>query len=264
MTRLNERKLNHFMVSTPPGVVLTTEWLENLGISPKLAWWYLRSGLLERLGMKAYKRAGDTITWMGAVAALQSQLKLPMHIGGKTALQLLGRAHFLPIHGIKQVSLFALPQTRVPRWLENNQNWSVRFSVIKTSLFQDYARSEDVLERSIDGINLQLSSPERAVMEMIYLVPKHQTYEEAAIIMENLGQLRPAVVQSLLERCLSIKVKRLFLYLGEKYKHSWFEKLDLSKIDLGSGKRVIAEGGKYDSKYMISAPLTNEDKDESR
>ena len=76
--------------------------------------------------MKAYKRAGDTVTWVGAVAALQSQMHLPVHVGGKTALQLLGRSHFLSMQGIKQVSLFASPQTRIPSWLEKNELWDAR------------------------------------------------------------------------------------------------------------------------------------------
>lgn len=82
--------------------------------------------------------------------------------------------------------------------------------------------------------------------------------------MQNLGKLRPAIVQALLEKCHSIKVKRLFLYLGEKCHHLWVEKLDLTKIDLGSGKGVIAKGGRYDSKYLISIPIKDEEKNESQ
>ena len=33
-----------------------------------------------------------------------------------------------------------------------------------------------------------------------------------------------------------------------------FESLDLDRIDLGSGKRVIAKGGVYDKKYQITIP----------
>src|SRR5580658_5276155 len=107
MTRKNKRKLNHFLLSTPSGVVLTTEWLDEQGISSKLAWWYVHSGLLERLGMKAYKKAGDNISWAGVVAALQGQMHLPLHVGGKTALQIWGRSHFILIEGIKEAMLFA-------------------------------------------------------------------------------------------------------------------------------------------------------------
>ena len=107
-----------------------------------------------------------------------------------------------------------------------------------------------------------LSCPERAAMEMLYLIPKQQLFGEAVLLMENLGQLRPAMVQALLEKCNSIKVKRLFLYLSERFQHTWLTGLDLNKIRLGHGKRVIAQGGKYNSKYLLSVPIKSEENDE--
>jgi hypothetical protein len=55
----------------------------------------------------------------------------------------------------------------------------------------------------------------------------------------------------LLEKCNSVKVKRLFLYFAELSNHSWFKRLDLSKIDLGKGVREVTKGGKYNQKYNI-------------
>lgn len=72
--------------------------------------------------------------------------------------------------------------------------------------------------------------------------------------MEMLSILPPKNVQRLLEECRSVKVKRLFLFMAEKARHAWFEALDLDKVDLGSGKRVIAKGGVYDKKYQITIP----------
>ncbi len=259
MTRVNETKLNHFMVSTPSGVVLTNAWLEKQGISSKLAWWYVHSGLLERLGMKAYKKAGDKISWVGAVAALQAQMQLPVHIGGKTALQILGRSHFIPMQGIRQVALFADLNTKVPSWLGKKKLWDVEFQIFRTSLFDGEDKLLGIIERPVDGITLQISSPERAAMEMLFLYPKYQSLEEVILLLENLGQLRPSVVQSLLETCNSIKVKRLFLYLAEKFQHAWLSGLDLKKLSLGHGKRVIGEGGKYNSKYKLSLPEIKEE-----
>jgi len=46
----------------------------------------------------------------------------------------------------------------------------------------------------------------------------------------------------------------LFLYLAEKAKHEWFNHLDLSNIDLGSGKRKIVDEGALDEKYKITVP----------
>ena len=39
--------------------------------------------------------------------------------------------------------------------------------------------------------------------------------------------------------------------MAENILHEWFDYLNLSKINLGSGKRVISKGGKLDKKYNI-------------
>jgi len=72
--------------------------------------------------------------------------------------------------------------------------------------------------------------------------------------MENLISIRPNVIQILLESCTSLKVKRMFLHFAEKVNHPWFKKLDLKKIELGSGKRVIFQNGVLDKKYNITVP----------
>ena len=66
--------------------------------------------------------------------------------------------------------------------------------------------------------------------------------------------LRPEVVQKLLEECRFVKVKRLFMYMAEKHRHPWVEKLDLSRIDFGKGKRRIVSGGELNPKYEITVP----------
>ena len=57
---------------------------------------------------------------------------------------------------------------------------------------------------------------------------------------------------TLLETCRSVKVKRLFLYLSERNELPWLKDLELDKVNLGSGKRVISKNGKYNAKYQIS------------
>ncbi|MFW2569409.1 type IV toxin-antitoxin system AbiEi family antitoxin domain-containing protein [Legionella sp. 29fVS95] len=257
MARNNETKINYFMVTAPSGVVLTSAWLKNHGVSSKLAWWYVHSGLLEKLGTNAYKKAGTRITWAGAINALQSQLNIPVHVGGKTALHLLGLGHFIPMQGIQEVMLFAPPNTKIPKWLLTTQ-WDAKFELYKSSLFNDANNEMGLVDRSINEINLKLSSPERAAMELLHLYPNHQSFDEIAYLIENLGQLRPKLVQTLLENCNSIKVKRLFLHLSDQFNHSWFSSLDTTKIDLGKGKRELGDGGKYYSKYKLSLPEIKE------
>jgi hypothetical protein len=46
--------------------------------------------------------------------------------------------------------------------------------------------------------------------------------------------------------------------MAEKNNLPWVSELNLKKIDLGHGKRKIGVGGAFDSKYLISVPLTRE------
>jgi hypothetical protein len=72
--------------------------------------------------------------------------------------------------------------------------------------------------------------------------------------MEGLSNLRPKVVQELLETCTSVKVKRLFLFMATRAKHQWLNYVDQTKIDLGTGDRSILPGGLFNAKFHISIP----------
>lgn len=101
---------------------------------------------------------------------------------------------------------------------------------------------------------LLVSSPERAFMECLLLAPVDFSFMDYYYIMEMLTTLRPKMVQSLLENCASVKVKRMFLYMAEKAGHQWFKALNPEKIHLGTGNRRLAANGTFISKYNITIP----------
>jgi len=72
--------------------------------------------------------------------------------------------------------------------------------------------------------------------------------------MEGATTFRPKLMMSLLQACKRVKTKRLFLWLAERHRHAWFTQLDVSVLDLGSGKRVIYKGGVLDNRYNITVP----------
>ena len=72
--------------------------------------------------------------------------------------------------------------------------------------------------------------------------------------MEQLNTFRVEIVQELLENTDNIKIKRLFLYMAQKSGHGWFNKLDRSKIELGTGKQKLADNGVYLPEYLITIP----------
>jgi hypothetical protein len=177
------------------------------------------------------------------------QLKLKVHVGSKTSLQMMGISHYLPL-GMEVIYLFGSPGEKLPSWFRN-YNWDKTVNYSITKLFPPEIA---LTKKNIGNYFIKLSSPERAIMETLYLVPQKQTYEESTLLMENLITLRPELVQKLLESCNSIKVKRLFMFLAESFGHPWVKRIDLSNVNFGKGKRVIAKGGHFDSKYNISVP----------
>ena len=99
-----------------------------------------------------------------------------------------------------------------------------------------------------------LSTPERAVLELLDELPGGETFHQADMLMEGLVGLSPKRTSRLLGECRSVKVKRLFLWFVERHGHPWLERLDRDGIDLGKGKRMLVRGGKLDPKYRITVP----------
>ena len=248
-------KINQLLQKWPPGVVAVSPWLETEGIYQQLVHEYEKSAWLHRIGRGAYAKAGDRIEWTGGLYAIQEQLRLPIHVGGKTALQMGGYAHFLPIGKGATVSLFGLPDVRLPMWFKQYQ-WGAKIRYIRTNLF-DGEVNQGITKKEIGFYSVSFSAPERAIMEVLYSVPQEESYEEARLLMEGLTTLRPRLVQALLEHCASVKVKRLYMVLAESCRHTWVKRLDLSKVDFGKGKRMLVKGGRFDPKYNISVPYTD-------
>ena len=244
-------KINQLMKDWPKGVVLLTSYLKEKGYPKDLLKKYSNSNWLESLGYGAYKLSGDAVEWNGAINALQQQKQSYIHPGGKTALELKGYAHFLVL-GNTRVELFSGIKKSLPKWFQN-QTWMKNINHFSTKLFH-YNDGEMFIQYEIKNISLKISSPELAILEMLFLVPKIHSFDETNLIMESLTTLRGDLLQTLLEKCNSVKVKRMFLFLAERHKHSWFEELNQTKIYLGSGKREIVKEGRLNKKYNITVP----------
>lgn len=249
MSRQNRGKLNQLLLNWPKGVIYTSKWMNNQGFSRQLIDRYKKSNWLMPVGTGAYKLANDTVNWTGALYAMQNQLELNCHPGGKTALQLKGLAHFVPGE-ITEIFIFGPTDEKLPSWFKA-YDWEVEVHYSMTNLFNN---DLGLTKEDFGSFSIKISSAERAMMEMLYLVPQKQTLNESSLIMENLVSLRPKIVQALLENCNSIKVKRLFMLLAEKHEHLWVKKLDSSRFNLGSGKIALTRGGVYNRKYKIVIP----------
>jgi hypothetical protein len=249
----NGHKINQRLLSAPAGAVLTLAWLKAHGISQKLANHYASTGWLHRVGEGAFTLKPEIPDWLGAVFGLQQRTS-SLHPGGRTALELASQAHFLPLGDQAPVYLFGRSNERLPTWFRRLP-WAGRVRHVRT----DFLPVDlGLREHQAEGYVVRVSAPERAILEfLLHEKSDADGYEHARLVFEGLGTLRPTLVQTLLEQCSSVKVKRLFLHLAELHGHPWVKQLDLGKVSLGSGKRVLVPGGRLDPKYLITVPAAS-------
>jgi len=246
----SKTKINRLIQSLPRGSVLLPSWLLSQGYSYELQQSYRKSGWLKSIGKGAMLKSGDPFVLTGALSALQNVENLNIHIGGRSALELQGLAHYLQINN-PETTLFLNGREKLPVWFENN-DWNTKTKFFRLSLFSDETLGMTDFQEG--ELTMKISNPTRAIMECLALCPDKFPLSESFELMEGLASLRPAKVQELLENCKSVKVKRLFLYFSERANHSWFKYLDISKINLGIGNRSLVESGVLVSKYKLVLP----------
>jgi hypothetical protein len=277
MGRQWQPKLNHLQQLLPEGLVVDSAWLQRHGYSRQLINKYVQHGWLQSPARTAYRRVGAISDsnalqqWELVVISLQLLLSLEVTPGGRTALELQGYGHYLPLGGTT-VHLYS--PSALPSWVAQMPVTDT-LTVHTTQLFEDETSAEfEAIASSKGGKLLQrdkqshytskawgswnwpliMSMPERAILELLAEVPQRETFEQADALIEGLSGLSPKRLNALLSECRSVKVKRLFMWFAERHHHPWFSRLDKKSIDLGSGKREIAAGGKLDKKYLITVP----------
>lgn len=245
MSTVKETNLKQLLSNTPANIILTSKYLAKLGFSYDLQKRYERSGWLERLYEGAYSKLGEKVELSGAIYALQKQLNLSIHPAGISALNdYYNVRHNVPFNRKQQ--LIGTRGEKLPKWFT-----SIYSDRTELSLTTFLPEKLGLVEQNTGDFSIKIPTLERAVLEMLYFIPEKVTLNEGYQIIESLTTIKPKEFQMLLENCTSIKVKRLFLYMAEKVGFNWFNRLDLSKIDLGKGAREITKGGKHDRKYNI-------------
>ncbi|MBC7485520.1 MAG: type IV toxin-antitoxin system AbiEi family antitoxin, partial [Cytophagaceae bacterium] len=210
---------------------------------------YRSSKWLESIGTGAMKRAGDQIDMEGALYSLQNQVGMSLHIGASSALALLGRSHYLEI-GKREIILFGHEGEKLPKWF-TTYSWNSILNYYSSAFLP---AGLGLVDYDVRNFQIKISGPARAILECLYLAPRDMALTECYELMEGMNNLRPSSVQELLESCNSVKVKRLFLFMAKKASHSWYKHINLTKIDLGKGKRSIVPGGIYVPEFEITVP----------
>ena len=237
-------KLDDLLKSIPRNMVILDKLLHNYSISNSLKQNYLNAGKLISLGRGASYYYGDNPTWMGAISAIQK-----LHVGGKTALCIHGYLHFI-LNKLNELYLYGTSGTRLPEWLKK-RDWGTEIKYLQSAFLPE---NLGIRLHKIEDFKLRVSSKERALLELISLIPENQSIEEAYYILENLSEIDMKLMLQLLESCKSLKVNRLFCYLANRAGHEWFRSIDTNKIRFGSGKRQVIVGGYLDPQYLITVP----------
>ena len=89
---------------------------------------------------------------------------------------------------------------------------------------------------------------------MLFDVPKRVSFEHADQLMQGLATLSPRRLETVLNLCVNIRVKRLFFWFADRHQFQWRAHLDPNDFDLGRGNRVIAKPGRLDPTYAITVP----------
>lgn len=231
-------------------------WMEAHGYSSALRSQYVSAGWLDSPARRVYRRARAPLTWQQVVISLQTVLDLPLTVGGRTALEQQGYAHYLSA-SVREVHLYGAK--RPPTWLDS---LPLEVAFRWHNSLRLFPGDADVVAQpapvmvSAAGMTLPIrySSKERAVLELLDELPEHESFHQADALMEGMSDLSPKRLQTLLEACANVKVKRLFLFFADRHAHAWRARLDTSRVDLGAGKRVLVKGGKLDTRYNITVP----------
>lgn len=251
-----DRKLNRLQQELPEGLLADAAWLEAHGYSSALRSQYVRAGWLENPARRVYRRSRAPLTWQQVVISLQTVLDLPLTVGGRTALEQQGYAHYLSAT-VREVYLYG--SAKPPTWLDSlpldvDFRWHNSLRLFPGDA--DAPSEPAPVMASAAGLTLPIrySSKERAVLELLDELPDQESFHQVDALMEGLTDLSPRRLQTLLEACTSVKVKRLFLFFADRHDHAWRSRLDISRVDLGAGKRVLVKGGKLDPRYNITVP----------
>jgi hypothetical protein len=272
MAKSKQGKLNQLERLLPEGLLVDAAWLTRHGYSTGLRSQYVAAGWLQQPVRRVYQRPRGPLAWQQVVISLQTLLARNLLVGGRTSLELHGFAHYLQQ---QTTTVYLYGPDKPPTWLPD-LDVGLRFAYRNDGrLFRTQRASTaphrldaDTASARAKGDSvtaqpwgpwrwpLMLSTPERAILELLDELPDEETFHQADMLMEGLSTLSPARLQTLLVDCRSVKVKRLFFFFADRHGHAWLKRLDRSAIDLGSGKRMLVKGGRFDAKHLITVPET--------
>ncbi|WP_371925213.1 type IV toxin-antitoxin system AbiEi family antitoxin domain-containing protein [Desulfobulbus alkaliphilus] len=236
MTTLVQSKLKSLYANLAPGTPVVSKELVRLGISADLAVHYVRAGWLVRLARGVFRRPEQELSLFPSLKLLENQIE-GMHVGGKSALDWHGVRHYVTQQ--EMLHLYGWATARLPGWFM--KEFPAEYH--RKRLFEEQPGALlQVLPFEGRNETPQVSTPERALLELLSEVGVRQPLQEARELMESTYNLRGGVLQELLMRCTSIKTVRLCLQLGRELSLPWVAKLASAELPTGSNQPWVSRG----------------------
>src|SRR5579859_328866 len=175
MTERTRDKLIQLQLKLPEGGLVDAAWMERNGYSSSLRSQYVIAGWLTSPAPRVYRRSRGSLTWLQVVSSLQDLLEYSLTVGGRTALEQQGYAHYLSA-GVQEVHLYG--PKRPPTWLGDlpldvKFLWHNSLSLFpKEETTVKLGRSTVVDPTGLDmALPVYLSSKERALLELLDELP---------------------------------------------------------------------------------------------
>lgn len=224
---------------------MISEDLAAMGISADLAVHYARAGWLNRLARGVFSRPGEAISLYASLLLLERRVE-GLHVGGKSALSWYKVRHYVVQE--ETLYLYGWAAATLPHWFQ--QRFPSEYH--RKRLFKE---EPSVLRHVMPFENHtgapKVSSPERALLELLSEVGVRQPLQEARELMESTYTLRADVLRELLKFCTSVKTVRLCLQLGRELSLPWVKKLDAKRLPTGSKRDWVS---RFDGGLLVLKP----------
>lgn len=234
MTTTRESKLKKLYSHLASGTPVTSEDLAALGISADLAVHYVRAGWLERLARGVFSRPGETLSLHPSLLLLERRVE-GLHVGGKSALSWYNVRHYVAQQ--ETLHLYGWATAVLPDWFQKHFPSEYH----RKRLFKEQPSAmRHVTPFENRAGAPKVSSPERALLELLSEVAVRQPLQEARELMESAYTFRADVLRDLLRACTSVKTVRLCLQFGRELSLPWASKLDVKKLPTGSKRAWVS------------------------
>lgn len=234
MATTTESKLKKLYSHLAAGTPLTSADLAGLGISADLAVHYVRAGWLERLARGVFSRPGEALSRDASLLLLERRVE-GLHVGGKSALNWYNVRHYVAQK--ETLHLYGWAAAVLPDWFQ--KHFPSEYHRKRLFKEQPSAMSHITPFENRAGAP-KVSSPERALLELLSEVGVRQPLQEARELMESAYTFRADALRDLLKTCTSVKTVRLCLQLGRELSLPWSAKLDAKKLPTGSRRAWVS------------------------